>query len=72
MEQHVIFLDTVHEILEQRLTELGFKCIDGYEWSLEETKTKLKDAFGIVIRSRFPMNADILAHAGELQFIARS
>ncbi|ASS50536.1 MAG: phosphoglycerate dehydrogenase [Candidatus Fluviicola riflensis] len=72
MEQKVIFLDTVHPILEQRLTELGFNCIDGSEWTFEETKSKLKDAFGIVIRSRFPMNEDLLANAVELQFIARS
>jgi D-3-phosphoglycerate dehydrogenase / 2-oxoglutarate reductase len=72
MKQQIIFLDTVHEILEQRLTELGFSCIDGSGWSLEETKVKLKDAFGIVIRSRFPMNADLLANAEQLQFIARS
>lgn len=72
MKQQIIFLDTVHEILEQRLTELGFTCVDGSKWSLEETKAKLKDAFGIVIRSRFPMNKELLANAEELQFIARS
>ncbi|HLP57082.1 MAG TPA: NAD(P)-dependent oxidoreductase [Fluviicola sp.] len=72
MEQQVIFLDTVHEILEQRLTELGFTCVDGSEWPLEETKVKLEDAFGIVIRSRFPMDEALLAGAGQLQFIARS
>jgi D-3-phosphoglycerate dehydrogenase len=72
MKQQVIFLDTVHEILEQRLTEHGFACVDGSEWSLEETKSRLKDTFGIVIRSRFPMNKDLLTNAKELQFIARS
>jgi len=71
-QQQIIFLDTVHEVLENRLSAKGFTCIDGSEWTLEETKTKLNEAFGIVIRSRFPMNADLLDCAPNLAFIARS
>lgn len=68
----VVFLDTVHEILEQRLAAQGYVCIDGTEWSREDCQTRLQDATGIVIRSRFRMDATVLDHAPNLQFIARS
>jgi D-3-phosphoglycerate dehydrogenase / 2-oxoglutarate reductase len=71
-QQRIVFLDTVHEILEQRLTAFGLICIDGTEWTFEECQSKLSDATGIVIRSRFPMNAALLDHVPNLQFIARS
>lgn len=72
MQHRVYFLDTVHEILEQRLTAAGHVCIDASEWSFETCTQRLKEATGIVIRSRFPMNEKLLQHAPNLQFIARS
>jgi D-3-phosphoglycerate dehydrogenase / 2-oxoglutarate reductase len=71
-QQRIVFLDTVHEILEQRLTARGFVCVDGTQWSREECESHLGDAAGIVIRSRFPMDAELLDFAPGLQFIARS
>ena len=71
-QQQIIFLDTVHEVLENRLSAQGFECVDGSNWSYEETKIQLKEAFGIVIRSRFPMQAALLDRAPDLTFIARS
>lgn len=68
----VLFIDTVHEILKQRLTQQGFTCIDGTNWSREKCKEKLPEISGIVIRSRFPMDEDFLQHATQLKFIARS
>ena len=68
----VVFLDTVHPILEQRLTEKGFTCIDATQISREEILPILTDTEGIVIRSRFSMDADFLQNAPQLKFIARS
>lgn len=68
----ILFLDTVHEILEKRLSQKGFSCIDGTKLSLEETKNQLSDIAGLVIRARFTLNEDILKHAPKLKFIARS
>lgn len=68
----IVFLDTVHPILEQRLTEKGFTCIDATQISREEILPLLKDAEGIVIRSRFSMDARFLENAPQLKFIARS
>ena len=32
----ILFIDTVHPILEQRLTTLGFTCVDGTSLSYQE------------------------------------
>ena len=68
----VVFLDTVHPILEQRLTSHGFECVDATALSREECERIISDAFGIVVRSRFPMDASFLSAAPALKFIARS
>ena len=69
---NVVFLDTVHPILAERLTNSGYNCIDATNASLETCRTLLQTAEGIVVRSRFPMDATLLDFAPRLQFIARS
>lgn len=68
----VVFLDTVHTILEERLTASGFKCIDATNLSRTECEAIISDADGIIIRSRFRMDETFLQFAPELKFIARS
>jgi len=68
----VLFLDTVHPVLNERLTKHGFECVSGTKFSLEEIQAVLPEIFGLLIRSRFTMNAEFLANAHQLKFIARS
>lgn len=68
----VLFIDTVHDILQERLEAKGVVCIDGSRLSFEDCKTVLADADGAVIRSRFRMDAQLLDCAPQLKFIARS
>lgn len=68
----VLFIDSVHPILEERLTSAGFLCQLHYHTSFEELKAILPDAYGLVIRSRFTINETFLSHCSNLQFIARS
>ncbi len=68
----VIFLDSVHPVLQQRLEEKGFHCIDATSYSLERCKELISHAEGIVIRSRFRMDRSFLDQATHLKFIARS
>jgi len=69
----VFFLDTVHPILSERLTQSGeYECVDAHEWTRKQCETQLKDAHGLVIRSRFTMDEDFLRFAPDLHFIARS
>jgi D-3-phosphoglycerate dehydrogenase len=69
---NVLFLDVVHPILEQRLTDKGYRCIDGTQLSREDAMSQLKDIQGIVIRSRIKMDEAFLSSANDLKFIARS
>jgi D-3-phosphoglycerate dehydrogenase len=69
---NVLFLDAVHPILEQRLTDKGYRCIDGTQLSREDAMSQLKDIQGIVIRSRIKMDEAFLSSANDLKFIARS
>jgi len=69
---NVYFIDTVHRSLEDILIKLGFNCIDVTKDNLITLQEKLIQADGIVIRSRFPMNEDLLKFAPNLKFIARS
>lgn len=68
----VLFLDDVHEVLAERLTHAGFNCIFAYSESREHCEQLTKDVDGIVIRSRFRMDASFLDNARNLKFIARS
>lgn len=73
MKKEVVFLDSVHRVLEERLLASGiFTCVDGTSWTRAECERRLKIAHGIVIRSRFPMDEQLLQFAPELKFIARS
>ena len=68
----VVFLDSVHPILNDRLSHAGFTCIDATNASKEKCIELLNDAYGIVIRSRFRMDQELLQFAPEIKFIARS
>lgn len=68
----IVFLDTVHPILAERLTKAGYLCLEAAHLSKEECLMAIKEAEGIVIRSRFTMNEEFLQFAPKLKFIARS
>lgn len=68
----VLFIDSVHKVLEERLTQKDFTCIDGTLWSRDECINALHDVEGLVVRSRFPMDESFLKNAPNLRFIARS
>lgn len=68
----VYFLDTVHDVLQERLTNAGFHCVDAGSRTFDECCELLGNAHGIVIRSRFPMGGALLRFAPDLEFIARS
>lgn len=68
----VLFLDTVHPILAERLTQQGLTCIHLEHTSAEDMNPYFNDCEGVVIRSRFPMNEQFLSKLPKLKFIARS
>ncbi len=68
----ILFLDAVHEVLAQRLSKVGYECIQGGELSRAGCEALMPSIDGLVIRSRFPMDAPFLGLAPNLKFIARS
>lgn len=68
----IIFLDSVHPILKERLTAKGYECIDSSMLSEAACKSAIGQADGIVIRSRYTLNEAFLKDAVHLKFIARS
>ena len=68
----ILFVDTVHPILEERLTTLGYVCEFDLKSSKENIEAKIENYFGLAIRSRFPIDKKFIDKAINLKFIARS
>ena len=68
----ILFIDSVHPILEERLTQMEFACEHDYSSPKEMIETKITNYIGIVIRSRFTIDKSFLDKASKLKFIARS
>ena len=69
----VAFLDTVHEILNERLEASGYLCHKCYDVTHEQIlEGEFNDYEGIVIRSRLTIDARLLAALSSLKWIARS
>lgn len=68
----VLFVDSVHSILEDRLKNLDFNCEHDYCSNRKDLLAKIANYQGMVIRSRTPIDEEFLAAATSLKFIARS
>ena len=68
----VLFIDSVHPILEDKLSQAGFLCQRHFKTAFDDLQNILPKAYGLVIRSRFTIDETFLAFCPNLQFIARS
>ena len=68
----VLFLDTVHPILEDQLLNMGFKCEHDYKSDRRTILKKIHNYEGLIIRSRIKIDKEFLAAASKLKFIGRS
>ncbi len=67
----ILHLDPNHEILIQGLEKLGFQNDEDCISSKAEILKKIHQYDGIIIRSRFPIDAEFLQQATNLKFIGR-
>ncbi|MBA3899233.1 MAG: hydroxyacid dehydrogenase [Bacteroidetes bacterium] len=67
----VLFLDSLHPYLQEELEKKGFACIFDFESSIETIAATIGQYDGIIIRSRFKLQKEILDKATNLKFIAR-
>ncbi len=68
----VLFIDTVHPLLREELEKKQYRCDDGTRLSRSAVLTKIKNYKGVVLRSKFIVDAEFLDAAENLTFIARS
>ena len=73
MNKRIVFLDTVHPILFDRLNAEGMFC----SWETDMSRDSimngaLNDTHGIVLRSRLTLDASLLDAMPQLKWIARS
>lgn len=67
----ILHLNENHPLLLQQLEAAGFQNTIAYTTPKDEVERILPQFDGIVIRSRFPLNASFLAKGSNLKFIAR-
>nr|WP_148267926.1 2-hydroxyacid dehydrogenase [Flavobacterium branchiophilum] len=68
---NILHLDSNHPILWDSLEALGFHNHQDYTSSKTAIESKIADYQGIIIRSRFKIDASFIDKATQLQFIAR-
>ena len=67
----VLHLEENHPTLIEGLHALGFQNDAAYNDSLKEIRAKIDQYEGLIIRSKYPIDGDLLARAKKLKFIAR-
>lgn len=67
----VLHLDTNHPFIIEEFESLGFQNDEDYTSSKEEIVKKIHEYDGIIIRSRFSLDANFLEKATQLKFIGR-
>ena len=67
----ILHLDENHPLLLEQLETAGFQNTKAYTTPKKEVERMLPNFDGIVVRSRFPIDAAFLAHGSRLKFIAR-
>ncbi len=67
----VLLLDRNHPLITEQLTDRGFTLDEAYDLPYEEVCKIIGEYEGIIIRSRIPVNKNLLEHATQLKFIAR-
>ncbi len=67
----VLLIDTVDPTLPNGLRQMGFELHEDYTSPKEKIAAKLSAYTGIVIRSRFPVDAAFMEKGANLKFIAR-
>lgn len=72
MKRKILFIDDVHPFLLKKLKKNGFKCEVDLTSSKDEFLNKIGDYFGLICRSRFTIDKQVLKKAKQLKFIARA
>jgi len=67
----VLFIDTVHPLIREELTSMGFRCDEFPEFGRRDYEAIAAEYSGIVIRSKIKIDKAFLDKAKQLKFIGR-
>ena len=67
----VLIVDRVHPYLSEKLSERGFLCLTDMTFTYDSFKAAPDDLYGLVIRSRFVVDKELLDSKPSLKFIVR-
>ena len=67
----VLIVDRVHPYLSEKLSERGFVCQTDMTFTYDTFKAAPDDLYGLVIRSRFVVDKELLESKPSLKFIVR-
>ncbi len=67
----VLFIDTTHPCLSEKISGLGYECIHKPGISREELLSLIPEITGLIVRSRCYLGKEELQHATRLRFIGR-
>ncbi|QCX02390.1 hydroxyacid dehydrogenase [Aggregatimonas sangjinii] len=67
----VLHLDSNHPLIIEQFSELGFENDEDYTSSKQEIEQRIAAYDGLIIRSRFALDAEFLQKATNLKFIGR-
>jgi D-3-phosphoglycerate dehydrogenase len=68
----ILFIDSVHPLLQKELEAVGLECDLQYEWDKARIEKELPNYIGVVIRSRIKLDKEIISKGTNLKFIARA
>jgi len=68
----ILFIDTTHPILKEKLEDMGHHCDTAYNTKKSEIANTIHQYDGIIIRSRINIDQTLIDKARNLKFIARA
>jgi D-3-phosphoglycerate dehydrogenase len=68
----ILFIDTVHEVLKERLLLAGYECEERFTATRDELLAIAHEYFGVVVRSRITLDVQAIDAFSNLKFISRS
>lgn len=71
MAKKIFILDEVHPLLSEGLLAEGFELIDVNHRDKACFLDDVHQAFGLILRSKWPVDAEMIARARKLKFVAR-
>lgn len=72
MKPTIIIVDSIHDSIFDPLKNIGYEVVYIPEATREDIKMHLKNATGMIIRSKTTVDEDLLKHAQGLRFVGRA